>query len=438
MKQKDRYRGTILSCYVGSMTMAIVNNFVPLLFLTFQTTFGFSLGQIGLLVSFNFCTQLTVDALAARYADKIGYRRLLVAAQILLSGGLVLLSILPYAIGSAYVGVVLAVITYSIGCGLNEVLISPVVEACPSEHKAAAMSLLHSFYCWGSVLVVLVSTVLFLLFDVSSWRVISCLWALIPAVNAVCFTRVPIAQLVEEGKSLSLGKLLATPLFWLLALLMLTAGATELSMTQWASAFAESGLKVSKAMGDLMGPCMFALFMGVGRVIQFKLVEKIDLLRYLLICAMICTVSYLLAALAPSPVLSLLGFALCGFGVAAMWPGTLSLGAAALPFGGTAMFALLALCGDIGCAVGPALVGFVSGAAGDNLHIGILLGTVFPALAVAVLLLHSRTAKNKRRQSLPLSLLFYLRSFLICLRVVLAATPVIAPVQSPTSIRTAM
>lgn len=394
MRNKDPYRGTILSCYVGSMTMAIVNNFVPLLFLTFQESFGFSLGQIGLLVTFNFCTQLTVDALAARYADRIGYRKLLVAAQILLAGGLVLLSILPYALPSAYLGVVLSVIAYSIGCGLNEVLVSPVVEASPSRHKAAAMSLLHSFYCWGSVLVVLVSTLLFMLFDVSSWRLIACLWALIPAVNAVCFARVPIAQLVEEGKSLSLKKLLSTPLFWLMALLMLTAGATELSMAQWASAFAESGLKVSKAVGDLTGPCMFALFMGIGRVIQFKLVEKIDLLKYLMICAVICTVSYLLAALAPTPVLSLMGFALCGLGVAAMWPGTLSLGAASLPFGGTAMFALLALCGDVGCSVGPALVGFVSGAAGDNLRTGLLLGVVFPIMAVAGLWVHGRVTKK--------------------------------------------
>lgn len=395
MKKRDPYRKTILSCYVGSMSMAIASNFVPLLFLTFQSSFDLTLGEIGLLVSFNFCTQLTVDALAAKYADKIGYRPLLVAAQLLLAGGLALLSILPFVLPSAYLGIVLSVIIYSMGCGLNEVLVSPVVEACPSDSKAAAMSLLHSFYCWGSVLTVLVSTVLFMVLGMSSWRIISCLWALVPAINAVCFARVPIGKLVAEGEGMKLKKLLCTPVFWLMALLMLTAGATELSMAQWASAFAESGLKVSKAMGDLMGPCMFALLMGVGRVVQYKLVEKIDLLRYLLVCAVICTVSYLLASLSSSPVLSLLGLGLCGFGVAAMWPGTLSLGAASLPLGGTAMFALLALSGDVGCSVGPALVGFVSGAAGNNLHAGLLCGTVFPLIAVVGLLIYRNRTKNK-------------------------------------------
>lgn len=394
MKTKDPYRSTILSCYAGDVTMAVAINFVPLLFLTFQSAFGLSLEQIGLLVTFNFCTQLTADALAARFADKIGYRRLLVAAQTLIAGGLILLSVLPFVLENAYLGIILSVIAYSVGCGLNEVLISPVVEACPSKHKAAAMSLLHSFYCWGSVLVVLLSTALFAVFGIDSWRVITCLWAILPAVNAVCFARVPINQLVAEGERLKLSKLLSMPLFWLMALLMFTAGATELSMAQWASAFAESGLKVSKSVGDLMGPCLFALCMGTGRVVQYKLVEKINLFRYLLACAVLCVISYLLASLAESPVLSLLGFGLCGFGVAAMWPGTLSLGAAALPFGGTAMFALLALCGDIGCAVGPALVGFVSGAMGDNLHAGLLAGTVFPVLAVMGVMVYSGAAKK--------------------------------------------
>lgn len=383
MKKHDPYRRTIISCYICGATQAIISNFAPLLFLTFQQDFGFSLEEIGLLVSVNFGTQLAVDAFSVRYADRIGYRKMIVAAQVFSALGFVLLSILPYTLKNAYLGVAFATITYAIGGGLNEVLISPIVEACPSRHKAAAMSLLHSFYCWGSVAVVLISTALFSMFGISSWRVISCLWAVIPAVNAVLFARAPIAPLVAEGESLKLTELLKTGIFWLFMLLMLCAGATELSMAQWASAFAESGLKVSKAVGDLAGPCFFALLMGVGRVTQYKLSEKIDLRKYLFVCAALCAVSYAVAALVPNAFIALLGFGLCGFAVSAMWPGTLSLAQAACPRGGTAMFALLALCGDVGCSLGPALVGFVSGAMGDSLHAGLLSAAVFPLVMMA-------------------------------------------------------
>lgn len=378
MRKHDPYRRTILSCYTGSATQAIISNFAPLLFLTFQQEFGFSLEAIGLLVSVNFGTQLAVDAFSVRYADRIGYRKMIVAAQVFSALGFVLLSILPYVLKNAYLGVVFATITYAIGGGLNEVLISPIVEACPSKHKAAAMSLLHSFYCWGSVLVVLVSTALFGIFGMSSWRIIACMWAVIPAVNAVQFARVPIEPLVAEGESLKLTELLKTGVFWLFMLLMLCAGATELSMAQWASAFAESGLKISKSMGDLAGPCFFALLMGIGRVVQYKLSDKIDLRKYLFICAVLCVASYLIVSLVPSVLIALLGFGLCGFAVAAMWPGTLSLAQSKCPRGGTAMFALLALCGDVGCSLGPALVGFVSGAMGDSLHMGLMCAAVFP------------------------------------------------------------
>ncbi len=392
MRKHDPYRQTILCCYTGSATQAIISNFAPLLFLTFRQEFGFSLEEIGLLVSVNFGTQLLVDAFSVHYADKIGYRKMIVTAQVFSAAGFVLLSILPYVLPNAYWGVVLATMTYAIGGGLNEVLISPIVEACPSKHKAAAMSLLHSFYCWGSVLVILVSTALFGIFGISSWRIIACMWAVIPAVNAVQFARVPIAPLVAEGESLKLSELLRTGVFYLLMLLMLCAGATELSMAQWASAFAESGLKISKAMGDLAGPCFFALLMGIGRVVQYKLSDRVDLRRYLLICAALCAVSYLIASLVPNAMIALLGFGLCGFAVAAMWPGTLSLAQEACPRGGTAMFAILALCGDVGCSAGPALVGFVSGALQDNLRLGLLGAVFFPLLMMAGL-------KNRKKKA---------------------------------------
>lgn len=381
--KKLTYKHTILSCYVGTVSQAIVSNFAPLLFLTFQEQFGFTLEQIGLLVSLNFVTQLTVDALAARYADKVGYRRMIMAAQFLISAGLILLSILPYVFSNAYAGIALATIIYAIGGGLNEVLISPIAEACPSDGKNAALSLLHSFYCWGSMAVVLISTAIFGVFGVDSWRVVAWLWAVIPAINTFAFSKVPIAPLVAEGKSMTMRELFGTRIFWLFMLLMLCAGATELSMAQWASAFAESGLKVSKAVGDLAGPCFFALMMGVGRVIQYKISAQMPMHRYLLICAPLCIFSYLIAALAPHPLVALLGFGLGGFAVSAMWPGTLTLAQEACPRGGTAMFGLLALCGDVGCSAGPALVGFVSGALGDNLHMGLLSAVVFPVILLA-------------------------------------------------------
>lgn len=376
--KKLTYKHTMLCCYTGTVSQAIVSNFVPLLFLTFQAQFGFSLEQIGLLVSMNFVTQLIVDALAARYADRIGYRRAIIAGQISITVGLILLSILPYVLEHAYVGVALATIIYAIGGGLNEVLISPIAEACPTDGNSAQLSLLHSFYCWGSVAVVLLSTAIFGVFGVDCWRVVAWLWVLIPAVNAIAFSKVPIAPLVAEGKSLRISELFSLRIFWLFMLLMLCAGAAELSMAQWASAFAESGLKVSKAVGDLAGPCFFALMMGVGRVVEYKISAKIPMKKYLLICALLCVLSYLISSLAPHPVLALMGFGLGGFAVSAMWPGTLTLAQETCPRGGTAMFAILALCGDVGCSAGPALVGFVSGVLQDNLHMGLLSAVIFP------------------------------------------------------------
>lgn len=392
MKKQLTWKHTILSCYGGIISQAIVSCFAPLLFLTFQQEFAVSLEKLGLLVSVNFVTQLTVDALAAKYADKVGYRRMIVFAQICIAAGLILLSILPYALTNAYAGIVIATIIYAVGGGINEVLISPVVEAVPGDGKRAALSLLHSFYCWGSMAVVLLSTVLFKVFGVDSWRAVAWMWALLPIVNAVAFLKVPIAPLVAEGKSMKLRELMSLRVFWMFMLLMLCAGAAELSMAQWASAFAESGLKVSKAVGDLAGPCFFALMMGVGRVLQYRISDRIDMRKYMAGCAAVCVISYLIASLVPSAFVALLGFGLCGFAVSVMWPGTLDMAHEALPRGGTAMFAILALCGDVGCAAGPALVGFVSGALQDNLHMGILAAIIFPAVLTAGLMLRRRKA----------------------------------------------
>lgn len=380
MNVRTSYRHTILASYIGYITQAIVNTFAPLLFLTFHTVFDIPLSQIGLLVTVNFGVQITVDIIAARFVDRIGYRIPVVAAHVFAALGLIGLAVLPDIAPTPYIGLILAVITYGIGGGLTEVLISPIVEACPGDAKASAMSLLHSFYCWGSVLVAVGSTVMFRVLGMENWRIVPIIWAIVPIFNIFYFSAVPIATLAEEGRSMTIAEMFKSKIFWILALLMLGAGASELAMSQWASAFAESGLGVSKTVGDLAGPCFFAILMGLGRIFHAKVGEKINLEKYLAFCAALCIASYLIACLSPIPFLSLLGCGICGFSVAVMWPGTFSFASEKCPRGGTAMFALLALAGDTGCSAGPTLVGYVSAALGDDLKRGLLAAILFPVL----------------------------------------------------------
>ncbi len=377
---RNAYRHTIYASYLGYITQAIINCFLPLLFITFQSEFDLSLDRIGLLVTVNFSVQLIVDLLAAKYIDRIGYRKAIVAAHLFCAAGLILLAILPSQLSSPFLGLCLAVITYAIGGGLIEVLISPIVEACPTDDKSAAMSLLHSFYCWGCVAVILLSTLLFFWLGIQYWRYVACLWAIIPLTNSLYFTQVPIHTLDTGGEPLTLSALLRSKGFLLLALLMICAGASEQAMSQWASAFAESGLQVSKTLGDLLGPCFFAILMGISRIIHAKYGDRFSLERYLFASALLCILSYLITCLSPFPILSLLGCGICGFSVGAMWPGVFSLAAKRCPHGGTGMFALLALAGDCGCGGGPSIVGFVSDAWNDNLKLGLLIGIAFPLL----------------------------------------------------------
>ena len=192
MSIKTNFKHTIAACYIGYITQAIINNFIPLLFIMFHNTYNISLEKIGLLVTVNFATQLLVDFISAKLADKIGYRPLIVAAHIFAAIGLILLAFLPDILPNPYTGLCISIILYAIVGGLTEVLISPIVEACPSENKSAAMSLLHSFYCWGSVLVVLGTTIFFFLFGIENWKIIACIWAIIPIINILYFSLVPI------------------------------------------------------------------------------------------------------------------------------------------------------------------------------------------------------------------------------------------------------
>ena len=394
--EHTKYRKTLLAGYLGSVTQAISANFLPLLYVTFQAAYRFSLTQIALISAVFFFAQLVVDYLCAKVVDNIGYRPCVVTAQITSALGIIGLTFLPDVLPNAFVGTLLCVIVYAVGSGLIEVLSSPIIEACPFENKEGHMSLLHSFYCWGFAAVVLFSTLFFRCFGIENWRILALLWAIIPLYNIYNFATCPIEKLVDEGESMTTKDLLKTKVFWLFLLLMVGAGASEISMSQWASAFAESALHVSKAAGDLIGPCGFALCMGLSRVLFSKFSEKINLVTYMTVSGVLAVACYLVAGLAQLPLLGLLGCTVCGFAVGILWPGSISLSAGILPKGGTALFAFLALAGDLGGSVGPALVGTVSQSAENNLQVGVVAGVTFPILLlICVMLLRKHYKKEK-------------------------------------------
>jgi len=395
---KNQYNKTITACFVGYIVQAVVNNFTPLLFLFFQKSYHIPLSQITLLVTFNFGIQLLVDLLSVGFIDKIGYRASMIIAHVLSAAGLILLTVLPEILPVPFIGILIAVMIYAIGGGLLEVLVSPVVEACPSDNmeerhsKEKAMSMLHSFYCWGHAGVVLISTLFFYIAGIDNWKILAILWAIIPIGNAFVFANVPIVPLIEDGESgLGLKELFRIKIFWILLIMMVCAGASEQAVSQWASAFAEKGLGISKAAGDLAGPMAFAVLMGMSRLFYGKYGDHIHLERFMVYSSFLCILSYLGISLFPIPLFSLIACAVCGLSVGIMWPGTFSKASAALPKGGTAMFALLALGGDVGCSGGPTLVGMVSGALGDNLKMGILAGVIFPVLLLMGIILCRKT-----------------------------------------------
>ncbi|MBQ9097574.1 MAG: MFS transporter [Clostridia bacterium] len=399
MTKQKNYKKTLIACYLGFVTQAISSNFAPLLFLTFKSTYGISLEKIALIPFVFYITQLLVDLAATKFADKIGYRTCVVTSQVVSSVGLMLMAILPDVLPVPFIGLLISVVLYAIGSGLVEVLVSPIVEACPFENKDGMMSLLHSFFCWGSMGVVLGSTLFFAAFGLENWKILTFIWALVPLYNTFNFISCPIERLVEDGKSMGIKQLLKTPVFCLMILLMVCAGASEATMTQWTSAFAESAIGISKTIGDIAGPCLFAMFMGIARMLYGKFSEKLDLNKAMLVCAIACTICYLLASLSTLPILGLAGCALCGLAVGIMWPGTISISSQKCPRGGTAMFAFLALAGDLGAAVSPTMVGSLSEMAGGNLKIGLLVATIFPVILVCgLLILKLKFGKTTREE----------------------------------------
>ena len=390
MTTHKNYKKTLIACYLGFVTQAISANFAPLLFLTFKGTYGITLEKIALIPLVFYLTQLLVDLAATKFADKIGYRACVIASQVLSAVGLVLMAVLPDMLPAPFVGILIAVVLYAIGSGLIEVLVSPIVEACPFENKDGMMSLLHSFYCWGAMGVILGSTLFFALFGVEHWKLLTFIWALVPLYNTFNFINCPIERLVEDGQSMGIRRLLKTPVFWLLILLMVCSGASEATMAQWASAFTESAIGVSKTVGDLAGPCLFAMFMGIARMLYGKFSERLNLTNVMLICGVLCAGCYLLASLSALPILGLAGCALCGLAVGIMWPGSISISSRKCPKGGTAMFAFLALAGDFGAMVSPAMVGSLSEKAGGDLKTGLFAATAFPVVLVLTLLMLKR------------------------------------------------
>ncbi len=390
MTGQKNYQKTLIACYLGFVTQAISANFTPLLFLTFKNTYGIGLEKIALIPLTFYLTQLLIDLAATKFVDKIGYRFCVVSSQVLSAAGLVLMAILPELLLVPFLGILIAVVLYAVGSGLVEVLVSPIVEACPFENKDGMMSLLHSFYCWGAVGVILGSTLFFAVFDVANWKILTLIWAAVPLYNAFNFITCPIERLTEDGESMRPGQLLRLPLFWLLILLMVCSGASEASMAQWASAFTESAMGVSKTVGDLAGPCLFAAFMGISRIVYGKMSGKVDLTKAMLACGVLCVTCYLTASLSSIPIIGLAGCSLCGISVGIMWPGTISISSRKCPKGGTAMFAFLALAGDLGATVSPAMVGSISNMFGGDLKTGLFVAAAFPMILILGLIVLDR------------------------------------------------
>ena len=398
-----KYKGTITGCFMGYIVQAIVNVFVPLLFITFQSEYGVPLSEITVLITVNFVIQLTVDVLSAFFIGKIGYRAAIYFAHAMCAAGLILLTVLPSAFGNAFIGLLIAVVIYAIGGGLIEVLISPMIEACPTNNKAQVMSIMHSFYCWGSLGVILLSTAFFALFGTEKWKILSVIWAVVPVANIILFTRVPIYTLEEEtGEKPSVILLFKNKLFWVFMIVMVCAGASEMVVSQWASAFCESALGVSKALGDLIGVAGFSVMMGLSRLLYGKFGKNLNPYHAMTISGFGCVGAYLIASLCASSVLSLVGVGLSGFFCGIMWPATYSNGAEAIKGGGTAMFALFALAGDLGCSSGPTVAGIFASAFGDDLKKGILLSIGFPAVLAITMLSFAIFSGKKKKNGLPL------------------------------------
>ena len=385
MRDINEYRKTKTACYLGFVTQAIVANFTPLLFMAFHREYKIPLASMALIPAVFYIVQLITDLLCAKFKN-INYRKSIIASAITAAIGLIGLAFLPELFHNPMIGILICVSIYAVGSGLIEVLCSPIIEACPFPNKEGMMSLLHSFYCWGAVGVIVGSTIFFTLFGLENWRILTCLWALIPLYNIFNFATCPIEPIVQDSEGLSMSQLLKNRIFWIFIILMVAAGASESTMAQWTSAFAEASLGVDKAIGDLAGPCGFAFCMGISRLWYGKKGQDLDLSSYMIVSGILCVVAYLTASLSSVPLISFAGCMISGLAVGIMWPGSISITSARIPGGGTALFALLALAGDLGGTLGPSLVGFCTESESD-IQSGILAASIFPIILIVSLIL---------------------------------------------------
>lgn len=392
---EKKYNLTIKAAFLGYVVQSIVNNFLPLLFIQMQSEFKMPLSKITLFITTNFIIQLLVDLLSTPLIEKIGYRVSMIISNACVITALTLLTILPTCMSDPFIGILISVLIYAIGGGLQEVLVSPIVEACPTKNKEAAMSLLHSFYSWGHVSVVLLSTIFFKFVGISNWRILALLWCIVPLTDLILFTFVPIAKLESDinGETLSFGVLFKNKVFWIMVIMMVCAGASEQGVNQWSSAFAEKGLGVSKEVGDLLGQMLFAFCMGTSRAIYGKIGERIELKKFMKVSTFLCILAYSIIIFVPDPTITLLACGLAGFSVGIFWPGTFSIASSGIRNGGTLMFALLALAGDLGCASGPTLAGAVMSLTNGNMRLGIGFAIIFP-ITMGIMLFISGKKRN--------------------------------------------
>ena len=381
-----RYGLAFTASYIGYVIQAMVINFAPLLFVMFQKEFNLSISKISALIVVNFAAQLSMDILSSIYVDKLGYRKCIIAAHIFATFGVASLSFLPDIMNNHFIGLLISMFFSGLGGGIIEVVVSPVVEALPTKSKSASMSLLHSFYSWGHFFIVILATLYFITIGIENWRILAIIFSLVPFINGILFAICPIESLQKEGEEkVKLKYLLSTRIFFIFLLLMFCGGAAEQAIVQWSSAYAELGLNIDKTFGDIIGTAMFALLMGTSRVIYSICHKKIHLLKFMMLSMILLVASYLLASLSVNPWLSLLGCAMTGFASGIVWPGTLSLTSRYVK-ASTAMYALLAFTGDIGCTVGPWTTGLITDITG-NMQDGFLISTIYPLITVLALII---------------------------------------------------
>ncbi len=391
MKQPN-FKHTFRACFMGFFIQSIVCVFTPLLFVIFNTEYKISLPLITMISTVNFVVQFITDGFSIFFLQKIGYRKAGILAHFFAFCGLVILGTVAPRMPNMYLWIMIAVVLYSIGGGLLEVVLSPIIENTPSKSKSGTMSMLHSMFSVGSVATVLLTTIGLKIFGWQSWKYISVMWAILPFLNMIYFFFIPINEGNENIEREPIWSFFRDRAFWGFLLVMMCGGAAEIGISQWASAFAETSLGISKTAGDVIGPCMFAVMMGVARMLHSRYPHLITLSKAIMYSGILATVCYLGAALVPIPFVALAFCGLCGFAVGIMWPGTLSLATRKYPAAGGTLFAVMALAGDLGCTAGPTAVGFVASIFGGNLRTGLLIGAFFPIVMVAGLM-----ALNRKR-----------------------------------------